>query len=78
MKLIGFLSQDEKVEFLGLRKNESREIERVSGEPSLNKLSLELIEMKQDYIQDIYHRGLQYKRQIQEKVENDMENKVRR
>lgn len=78
MKLIGFLSQDEKVEFLGLRKNESREIERVSGEPSLNKLSLELIEMKQDYIQDIYHRGLQYKRQIQEKVDYDMENKVRR
>lgn len=52
--------------------------EYVQGEPCLNKLSLELIEMKQDYVHDIYKRGVEYKRHIKEKVEYDMEDKVRR
>lgn len=50
----------------------------MQGEPCLNKLSLELIEMKQDYVHDIYKRGVEYKRHIKEKVEYDMEDKVRR
>lgn len=40
MKLINSLSQDEKAEFLGMRKSESKEILKSVGVPVLNKLSL--------------------------------------
>lgn len=54
--------------------DESKESQQIL----LKKVSEELVQKKQYFLHDIYHRSLAYKKRVKETIELSMEEKVRK